>query len=208
MSTAVVPATRSLARLAESAASCTACELYRDATQTVFGAGPRAARLLLVGEQPGDVEDRDGVPFVGPAGRLLDRALADAGVERSEAFLTNAVKHFRFEPRGKRRIHKKPGAAHITACRPWLGAELDAVRPASVVVLGAVAASSVFGPAFRLTQHRCVRLDWPDDGPLGARPFVEFVVATVHPSSVLRAGDDRATAYAGLVSDLRVAVAG
>jgi DNA polymerase len=162
---------------------------------------------MLVGEQPGDVEDRRGAPFVGPAGGLLDKALADAGIARDATYLTNAVKHFRWKATagGKRRIHDKPGAVHVSACRPWLAAELDAVRPETVVLLGATAALAVFGPAFRLTQHRGERLDWPDDGPLGARPGVDLVVATIHPSAVLRGGERRAEMYDGLVADLSLA---
>lgn len=203
---ATVPDTTDLDALAAAAAGCRGCELYERATQTVFGAGPPRARVMLVGEQPGDREDLAGEPFVGPAGALLDRALAAAGVARDDAYLTNAVKHFFFTERGKRRIHEKPRAAHVTACRPWLAAELAAVRPAVVVALGATAAQAIFGPRFRLTQHRAQRLDWPADGPLGAQPSVECVVATIHPSAVLRAGDDRDAAYAGLVTDLRLAV--
>lgn len=206
---ATVPHTASLSRLAQAAAGCRGCELYADATQTVFGAGPKQARALLVGEQPGDVEDRRGAPFVGPAGKLLDRALLDAGLARDEVYLTNAVKHFRWKSTasGKRRIHQKPDAGHIAACRPWLAAELAAVRPEVVVALGATAAAAVFGPAFRLTQHRGVRLDWPVNGPLGdAGASVDHVITTLHPSAVLRGGDSRAQLYDGLVADLRLAV--
>lgn len=199
------PASRSLRTLAKAAGSCTGCELYRDATQTVFGGGPGNARVMLVGEQPGDVEDREGVPFVGPAGALLDRALAEAGLVRAQTYLTNAVKHFHFVQRGKRRLHQTPRAVHVTACRPWLAAELDAVRPAVVVALGAVAAKTMFGPSFVLTRHRNERLDWPADGPLGEQPGVQYVLTTIHPSAVLRAGERRHEAYAGLVSDLRLA---
>jgi DNA polymerase len=205
---AVVPSTTDLRKLAAAAAACEGCELYERATQTVFGSGPRRAHLLLVGEQPGDVEDREGAPFVGPAGRLLDKALADAGIERADAYVTNAVKHFRWKSTGsgKRRIHEKPAMAHVTACRPWLAAEIAAVGPQVVVALGATAASSLFGPKFRLTQHRGTRIDWPDDGPLGLQPAVQYVVATVHPSAILRAGERRDEMYDGLVSDLRLAV--
>src|SRR3954451_10781686 len=155
-STAPVPETKSLSRLAEAARECQACELYANAEQVVFGAGPRTAYVVLVGEQPGDVEDQRGKPFVGPAGRILGRALLDAGISREDAYVTNAVKHFRWKPapRGKRRIHQTPGVTHITACRPWLVAELNAVRPSVVVALGATAASSLFGSKFRLSQHR------------------------------------------------------
>lgn len=205
---AVVPSTTDLGQLAAAAATCEGCELYAHATQTVFGSGPRRAHLLLVGEQPGDVEDREGAPFVGPAGRLLDKALAEAGIERGDAYVTNAVKHFRWKSTGsgKRRIHDKPAMTHVTACRPWLAAELAAVQPQVVVALGATAASSLFGPKFRLTQHRGTRIDWPDDGPLGPQPGVQYVVATLHPSAILRAGERRDEMYDGLVADLRIAV--
>jgi DNA polymerase len=205
--TAQPPKSRSLRTLASAAESCTGCELYERATQTVFGAGPSSARVMLVGEQPGDVEDRRGEPFVGPAGALLDKALRDAGVAREDTYVTNAVKHFRWKATagGKRRIHDKPGAVHVAACRPWLAAELDAVRPGTVVLMGATAALAAFGPAFRLTQHRGERLDWPADGPLGERPSVDLVVATIHPSAVLRAGERRQEMYDGLVADLTLA---
>jgi uracil-DNA glycosylase len=207
-----LPARRTLPDLREAAASCRGCELYENATQTVFGRGPRTARLMLVGEQPGDVEDTEGVAFVGPAGRLLDRALGDAGLADMPLYVTNAVKHFRWKQvrGGKRRIHEKPSAAQSTACRPWLAAELAAVRPAVLVALGATAAGSLFGPAFRLTQHRGTPLDWPpaagdfaaDDTPIDA------AIATVHPSAVLRApAEERAGAYDGFVTDLRAAKA-
>ena len=204
---AVPPPTTDLRKLAAAAAGCEGCELYARATQTVFGAGSKRARLLFVGEQPGDVEDREGEPFVGPAGRLLDKALAEAGIDRGEAYVTNAVKHFRWKSTstGKRRIHEKPGATHINACRPWLAAEIAAVAPSTVVLLGAVAAQSVFGPSFRLTQHRGQLLDWPDGGPIGPQPAVERVVATVHPSAILRAGEEREARYDGLVADLKLA---
>jgi DNA polymerase len=162
----------------------------------VFGAGPDSAWLMLVGEQPGDQEDLAGEPFVGPAGRMLDRALTDAGIRRDEAYVTNAVKHFKFELRGKRRIHQKPNAAEIRACRPWLDAELRVVRPTMLVVLGATAAQALLGPSFRVTAHRGEVIDW-EGGPR--------IVPTVHPSSILRAPDDkRAAAYDSLVADLRV----
>jgi uracil-DNA glycosylase family protein len=150
-----IPQTRSLRTLAAAAADCRGCELFESATQTVFGAGPRTARIMLVGEQPGDVEDRHGDPFLGPAGKLLDSALNDAGIDRAQVYLTNAVKHFRWKPaeRGKRRIHDKPAARHVNACRPWLEAELNTVRPDVLVALGAVAAAALFGSAFTLTRH-------------------------------------------------------
>jgi uracil-DNA glycosylase len=193
-----VPATTSLAVLAEAAQACRGCALYQDATQAVFGAGRRAARLLLVGEQPGDQEDLQGRPFVGPAGALLARALGEAGIDRADVFLTNAVKHFKWEPRGKRRIHKKPRVSEIRACRPWLEAELRIVRPAVTVALGATAARSLLGSGFTLMASR---------GSLITDPTVGRVVATIHPSAVLRARDSRARtqAYARLVADLAVA---
>jgi uracil-DNA glycosylase family protein len=205
-----LPPARSLAALRYAAAGCRGCDLYADATQTVFGRGPRDARVMLVGEQPGDVEDTDGRAFVGPAGRLLDRALADAGLADTACYTTNAVKHFRWKGarNGKRRIHEKPSAAQAAACRPWLAAELDAVRPSVLVALGATAAGSLFGSAFRLTQHRGEALEWPPaTGPFaGTGPPVDAAFATIHPSAVLRAPDeDRAAAYDGLVADLRTA---
>ncbi len=202
---AEVPEQANLRELADAARHCRGCELYERATQTVFGAGPARARMVLVGEQPGDVEDREGEPFVGPAGKLLDRAFDEAGLARDELYVTNAVKHFRWKATAssKRRIHEKPGAAHITACHPWLEAELAAVRPSVVVALGAVAAQSLFGSSFRLTQHRGELLDWPADA--AAAGSVKAAVATVHPSAVLRAGPNRAELYAGLVADLRLA---
>jgi DNA polymerase len=201
------PASHSLRTLAAAAHDCRACELYENATQTVFGAGPKTARVMLVGEQPGDVEDTAGEPFVGPAGHLLDKAIAAAGLARDDLYLTNAVKHFRWKATAstKRRIHERPATSHINACRPWLESELAALRPSVVVALGAVAAQSLFGPSFKVTQHRGARLDWPADGPLGPAPFVEYVLGTIHPSAVLRAGPDRAAMYDGLVADLKLA---
>lgn|SRR5690606_4483512 len=196
-----VPARRVLPALAEAATACRGCELWQDATQVVFGAGPASARLLLVGEQPGDHEDVEGEPFVGPAGRVLDEALAAAGVTREQAYLTNAVKHFRFDQRGPRRIHKKPGVAHVTACHPWLVAELEAVRPAVVVALGATAGRAVLGRPVRVTAERGRVLDGPE--------AVGAVVLTTHPSALLRlrgrGGYDEA--FAALVADLRTAAA-
>jgi DNA polymerase len=180
--------------LRSAAACCEGCDLYRNATQTVFGEGPRQARFMLVGEQPGDQEDRQGHPFVGPAGRILDKGLQEAGIERDDVYLTNAVKHFSFTPRGKRRIHQKPTAAEIDACQPWLNAELAVVRPEVVVVLGATAARSLLGRAFKVTQHR------GEPVPLGE----SLAVATIHPSAVLRA-PDRDAAYAGFLADLQAA---
>lgn len=198
-----VPGTTDLERLREAARSCQGCGLYVDATQTVFGEGPARAKVLMVGEQPGDREDLAGEPFVGPAGRLLDRALVDAGIDRDEVYLTNAVKHFRFarEGRGKQRIHKKPSRTEVVACRPWLVAELAAVRPGLAIVLGATAAQSLLGPSFKVTRHRGEILDAPAE--FDGRPGQ--VLATVHPSSVLRA-TDRTAAYHGLVADLQAAV--
>jgi uracil-DNA glycosylase len=190
----------SLARLRRDAAGCTDCELYRDATQTVFGAGPSSAWLMLVGEQPGDQEDRQGEPFVGPAGRVLDTALERAGIDRSEVYVTNAVKHFRFERDGKRRLHKTPTVGHVRACRQWLDGELAAVRPAVLATLGATAAKALLGSSFRLTRHRGELLD---------SPLASIVAATIHPSAILRQRDDesRAAERGALADDLRVVVA-
>ena len=192
-----VPETDDLDVLRTASQECRGCPLHEDATQTVFGRGTTAARLVLVGEQPGDVEDTKGLPFVGPAGRLLVQALDEAGVDRSTAYVTNAVKHFKFTPRGKRRIHATPDTHEVAACRPWLKAELALVQPELVVLLGATAAKTVYGPSFRVTRSRGTLMDWPTQpGPQA--------LATIHPSAVLRA-DDRDTALAGLVQDLRVA---
>ena len=195
-----VPDSTDVEDLRAAAAGCRGCPLWEPATQVVFGRGPATARLLLVGEQPGDVEDQEGLPFVGPAGRLLVTALDEAGVDRSQVYVTNAVKHFAFQPRGKRRIHRTPDRWEVEACRPWLDAELRSVQPELVVLLGATAAQAVYGRAFRVTQSRGILLDWPDAA--GPR-----ALATVHPSAVLRAGDQREEAYAGLVSDLRTVAA-
>jgi uracil-DNA glycosylase len=193
-----VPSTTELDTLRAAAADCHGCDLYRDATQTVFGEGPADARVLVLGEQPGDKEDREGEPFVGPAGRLLDRAMDEAGIDRSLVYLTNAVKHFKFTlpERGKRRIHKTPSRTEVVACRPWLDAELAAVDPDLVVCLGAVAAKSLLGQDFRVTKERGKVLAPPERSR--AR-----VLATVHPSSVLRA-KDRESAYQELLADLTV----
>jgi DNA polymerase len=191
--------------LRSAAAGCRGCDLHRNASQTVFGDGPRTAKAMLVGEQPGDREDREGEPFVGPAGRLLDRVLTEAGIDRGDAYLTNAVKHFSFrlDERGKRRIHQKPRAGEIAACRPWLAGELRAVQPRLVVCLGATAAKALLGNAFRLTAHRGELMDRPDT--VGAdRPGDWSVLATVHPSAVLRS-PDRDQAYREMVADLTVA---
>jgi DNA polymerase len=171
----------SLKALREEAAGCTRCDLYKRGTQTVFGEGTRRARVMLVGEQPGDKEDVEGRPFVGPAGRLLDQALVAAGIDRDEVYVTNAVKHFKWEPRGKRRIHQKPNAREIAACRPWLDGELAAVKPDVIVALGATAAQALFGRAFKVTKMR------GRDVPTTLAPHA---IATVHPSSILRAPDD------------------
>ena len=193
-----VPKTTSLRSLGEAAEQCRGCDLYKTATHVVFGEGPKAARVMFVGEQPGDQEDLQGAPFVGPAGAVLDKALEDAGIPRREVYVTNAVKHFKWEPRGKRRIHKKPRMSEIKACRPWLEAELRAVKPAVLVCLGATAAQAVMGPRFKLMQQR---------GQVLAGAMAQNVVATIHPSAVLRAPDaeGRRAAYEMLVSDLRVA---
>lgn len=190
-----------LVELREAAAACRGCDLYKNATQVVFGEGPREAPLVLVGEQPGDQEDRQGRPFVGPAGELLSRALAEAGIERSEAYLTNAVKHFKWTPdaRGKRRIHAKPNAGEMRACRPWLEREIEVLRPRVVVILGATAGQALLGADFRVGKMRGRVLE--DTG------WAPSVVATIHPSAVLRAPDDdaRAAMYEGLVEDFRLA---
>ncbi|MGW0332345.1 UdgX family uracil-DNA binding protein [Streptomyces sp. NPDC003011] len=195
-----VPDRGGLPALRRAAADCRGCPLHRDATRTVFGAGGTGARVMLVGEQPGDQEDRQGEPFVGPAGKLLDRALAEAGIDPGEAYVTNAVKHFKFtraEPR-KRRIHKAPTLREMTACGPWLAAELAVVEPELIVVLGATAGKALLGSSFRVSQVRGTVLEEEIHG----RP--ERLVATVHPSAVLRS-DDREAAYQGLVADLKVA---
>jgi uracil-DNA glycosylase len=184
--------------LRAAAASCTNCDLYHNATQTVFGEGEAGARLMLVGEQPGDQEDLQGAPFVGPAGQLLDRALADAGIDRSAVYVTNVVKHFKWRPAGKRRLHQKPGAGEIAACRPWLDAELAEVRPALVVCLGSTAAQALLGRQFRVTRDRGRLVDWGRQPP---------AMATVHPSSILRAPEAAARneQMAAFVADLRAA---
>jgi len=185
---------RDWAEVASEASQCQACPLWREATQTVFGEGPVPAEVMLVGEQPGDVEDTEGRPFVGPAGRVLDEALREAGLERSGLYVTNAVKHFKFQMRGQRRIHQTPTAAESAACRPWLHTELDLVRPRLLVLLGATAAKAVLGPKFRVTQCHGEAVD---------SPAAEFVTATIHPSAVLRVpADQREAARAGLVADL------
>jgi uracil-DNA glycosylase family protein len=188
----------SLTSLRREAATCRNCDLWRDATQTVFGEGSPRSRVMLVGEQPGDAEDLAGQPFVGPAGRILDEALADAGIDRKDAYVTNAVKHFKWKARGKRRIHQRPNAGEIAACKPWLLGELQAVKPEVLVPLGAVAAQALLGSSFRVTKQRGVPLE--DTG------FARFVVATIHPAAVLREPDaaSRARAQEGLVRDLKL----
>jgi len=185
----------SLSALREAAAGCRACPLWKTATQTVFGEGTRSAQVMFVGEQPGDQEDKAGKPFVGPAGRLLDEALETAGIDRSTAYVTNAVKHFKWQARGKRRIHQKPNQTEITACRPWLEGELAAVKPKVLVLLGATAAQSLLGRQFRVTQHR---------GELVESDLAEAVTATIHPSAILRGDpDQRERELAALVADLK-----
>jgi uracil-DNA glycosylase len=192
------PEAENLERLRAEAARCTSCDLYARATQTVFGEGPAGAPLMLVGEQPGDQEDRRGHPFVGPAGRILDQALGAAGIERSDVYVTNAVKHFKWRPAGKVRLHQKPNAAEVRACSQWWHAELEVVHPRMVVLLGATAAQALIGPRVRVTRDR---------GQVTALPDTETpAVVTIHPSAILRmAGADREEGLAGLTSDLVVA---
>ena len=191
------PKTISLRSLRAAAASCRGCDLYRSATQTVFGEGAARARVTFVGEQPGDSEDKEGHPFVGPAGKLLRKAMHEAGILPRDAYITNAVKHFKYIWRGKRRIHQKPKRIEVLACRPWLAAEIEEVRPRVIVALGATAAQSMLGPSFRLSKHRgeFVESEWP-----------ALVTATVHPSAILRAPDDasRQQEMARFIADLRV----
>ena len=193
-----LPPEHDLKSLRDAAQSCRGCPLYQNATQTVFGEGKARATLILVGEQPGDREDLEGKPFVGPAGALLDRCLSEAGVDRNQVYITNAVKHFKWEPRGKRRIHKKPSAREVAACRPWLDAEVEAVKPSLIVCLGATAAQSLLGPKFRVTQDRGRVLEIPEKPP---------VLATIHPSAILRAPnhDARQLERTRFVADLREA---
>lgn len=183
-------------QLRAAAADCRACDLYKTGTQTVFGEGPASSKIMFVGEMPGDHEDREGEPFVGPAGRLFDTLLAEAGIDRNQVYVTNAVKHFRWEPRGKRRIHKKPSAREIAACRPWLEAEIAAVRPQAIVCLGATAAKTLLGADFKVSEERgkALKSDW-----------AEWIMATVHPSSILRAPDDESRRLAArrFVEDLK-----
>lgn len=192
----LVPPHPTLKTLRDAAAGCRACPLWKTGTQTVFGAGRRKARLMFVGEQPGDHEDRTGQPFVGPAGRLLDEALTEAGIDRGEAYVTNAVKHFKWEPAGKRRLHKKPNAREIAACRPWLQAEIAVVQPEVVIALGATAAQTLMGAAFRVTRDR---------GRLLEVSWAKAFLATLHPSAILRMrGPERDAAWRDFVADLRV----
>jgi len=193
------PDTTSLSAVREAANDCEACHLYRRATQTVFGEGPKSATMMLVGEQPGDYEDVAGKPFVGPAGKIMDQALEEAGIDRSQVYVTNAVKHFKWEPRGKRRIHQKPNSREIAACRPWLEAELRIVKPKLVVAMGATAAQTIFGPTFRVTRER---------GKVLSSKLAPRVLATVHPSSLLRQPDEasRQREYKHFVNDLRAAL--
>ena len=190
-----VPGRVSLAAMRDAIDSCRGCELFRDATQGVFGEGRKGAELMLVGEQPGDAEDRDGAPFVGPAGAILDEALEEAGIDRGAAYVTNAVKHFKWRPRGNRRIHQTPRAGEIDACRPWLEAEIKAVSPRAVVAMGATAARSVFGTKVKVMRDR---------GRLLESPYAEIAAVTIHPSAVLRQRDKeaRADALGSLVADL------
>jgi DNA polymerase len=195
-SPAPAPETKDLAKLRAAATKCDACPLYKNATQTVFGEGPRDAKLVFVGEQPGDQEDRAGYPFMGPAGQLLDRALEESGIDRSAAYVTNAVKHFKWEARGKRRLHQKPNSRDIAACRPWLLAELHAVQPQVLVLLGSTAAQSILGSQVRVLRDR---------GKVMTSEYCAQTIVTVHPSSLLRAPDEeiRERNYAEFVKDLK-----
>lgn len=191
----LIPPRPTLSKLREVAAECTACHLWKLGTQTVFGEGRAKSPIMMVGEQPGDQEDLTGRPFVGPAGALLDQALEEAGIDRAKVYMTNVVKHFKWEPRGKRRIHKKPNGAEITACRPWLDSEIQVVKPRVIICLGATAAQALLGPKFRVTVQR---------GLFVASPLADFVTATVHPSSILREPTDEArrTERARFIEDL------
>jgi uracil-DNA glycosylase family protein len=193
-----IPSQPTVDALRDAAARCPGCDLYKNATQTVFGEGPERARIMLVGEQPGDAEDLAGHPFIGPAGRLLDRCLVEAGIDRKQTYVTNVVKHFKWVPRGPRRIHSKPGAVEIEACFPWLEAEISVVKPQMVVALGATAAQALFGRAFRVTRDR---------GRLVPFALAPCALATVHPSALLRAPDEetRRREIERFIADLRQA---
>jgi uracil-DNA glycosylase len=195
-STPLIPFSETIDQLRQRAKDCKACDLWKNATQTVFGEGGQRPKIMFVGEQPGDQEDIQGKPFVGPAGKLLDSALQEAGIDREKTYVTNAVKHFKWEPRGKRRIHKKPSGAEIAACKPWLEAEIAAMQPQVIVCLGATAAQALLGPEFRVTRGR---------GELMKSPHAPFIMATVHPSSILRAPDEatRHTEMEHFVADLK-----
>jgi DNA polymerase len=197
----LIPARPTLAKVRAAARDCRACDLWKRGTQTVFGDGSPGSRVMLVGEQPGDQEDRDGRPFVGPAGKLLDRALDEAGIDRAQAYVTNVVKHFKWVAHGKRRIHQKPTAREIAACRPWLDMEIRLVGPRAIVCLGATAAQALLGRQFRVTAHR---------GELVESPLAPLVTATVHPSAILRTPDDdtRREEMRRFVDDLRVVARG
>jgi DNA polymerase len=192
----LIPPRPTLTALKNAAADCKACDLWKKGTQTVFGDGSRRSNVLFVGEQPGNEEDLTGKPFVGPAGKLFDNALEEAGIDRKQTYVTNVVKHFKWEPRGKRRIHKKPNAMEIAACRPWLEAEIGVVKPEVIVALGATAAQALLGPKFRVTKQR---------GQFIESTLASYVMATVHPSSILRAPDDetRRLEYRRFVDDLK-----
>ena len=192
-----LPSKLTLPALHDASKSCEGCDLYRYATQTVFGEGPKDARVMFVGEQPGDQEDKAGKPFVGPSGGMLDSILNKVGIDRSQVYVTNAVKHFKFEQRGKKRIHSKPSARQVAACKPWLKAEVEVIRPDVIVALGATAAQARLGPQFRVTQHR--------GEPIRDTTWAPCVIATVHPSSLLRAPDEaaRREAIAAFERDLR-----
>ncbi|MDX6710993.1 MAG: uracil-DNA glycosylase [Blastocatellia bacterium] len=192
----LIPEKPTLSSLRKAAADCKACDLWKRGTQTVFGEGSAHARILLIGEQPGNEEDLKGRPFVGPAGRLLDKAFAEVGIDRTEAYVTNVVKHFKWEPRGKLRIHKKPNSQEIEACRPWLEAEISVVQPQAIMLLGATAAQALLGRQFRVTKQRGVPIE---------SPLARYVMATVHPSSILRApdGETREAEYREFVNDLK-----
>ena len=192
----LIPPRPTLNKLRDAAAECKACDLWKTGTQTVFGEGKPSSLIMFIGEQPGDKEDLAGRPFVGPAGALLDKSLEEAGIDRKKVYVTNVVKHFKWEPRGKRRIHKKPNGVEITACRPWLTAEIRVIQPRAIICLGSTAAQAIIGPKFRVSVQR---------GQFVDSPLAEYVTATVHPSSILRAPSDEARRIerARFVDDLR-----